>query len=228
MSDLPGIANAATLSSDLSAGVVNITITPDNDYGRTTTRYLPTWQFSKITSSMTATVVDRTILIGGTVSAGNVVGALIDGNAYSYRVIAGNSANLVAANLYSAIQSNLIAVVRGSSITIPGGAAITVRVVCDCPAFYEGRRQEKDLRVILWCSSPMIRDSLAASIDLAVAQNAFLSLPDNTCAHIGYRNSATFDQSQNALLYRRDLIYCAEYPTIVTVDLPSMCSAPLH
>ena len=41
-------------------------------------------------------------------------------------------------------------------------------------------------------------------------------------AHIAYKNTTVFDQSQNASLYRRDLIYTAEYPTILSVSAPAM------
>ena len=37
-----------------------------------------------------------------------------------------------------------------------------------------------------------------------------------------YHNTAGYDQSQNALLYRRDLIYTVEYPTVTTAQQPSM------
>ncbi len=50
----------------------------------------------------------------------------------------------------------------------------------------------------------------------------FLLLPDATQARIIYHNTAGYDQSQNALLYRRDLIYTVEYPTVTTAQQPSM------
>ena len=43
-----------------------------------------------------------------------------------------------------------------------------------------------------------------------------------TQARIIYHNTAGYDQSQNALLYRRDLIYTVEYPTVTTAQQPSM------
>ena len=48
-------------------------------------------------------------------------------------------------------------------------------------------------------------------------QMDFLLLPDASQARIMYHNTAGYDQSQNALLYRRDLIYTVEYPSVTTV-----------
>jgi hypothetical protein len=217
-----GWPNSATLNSDLNVGIVNVTIASDNQSGKTTTRYLREWRYISVPSSLTAVVTGQTISVGGVAVVGNVIGALVDGLAYAYRVCSGDTPDLVAANLCTVMQTDRIATVHGPQIDLPGATAIIVRIVCDNSASYEGRRQEKDVRAICWCSTPLIRDSLSATIDLFVDQSPFLSLPDNTFARVSYRNTTTSDQSQNALLYRRDLVYCVEYPTIIPVSLPSM------
>jgi hypothetical protein len=217
-----GWPNQATLNSDLGAGIINVTIIPDNQSGKTTTRYLPEWRYHSVSPSLTARVVGQMIIISGTAVVGNVIGALVDGLAYVYRVSAGDTPDLVAASLCAVMQADLVANAQGPSINLPGGIAISVRVVCDSNAYYEGRRQEKDVRVICWCPSPPVRDALSAAIDLSIAQSSFLPLQDGTLARIKYQNTTTSDQSQNALLYRRDLIYCIEYPTVTAISLPTM------
>jgi hypothetical protein len=37
-----------------------------------------------------------------------------------------------------------------------------------------------------------------------------------------YAGTRVFDQSQDALLYRRDLLYQVEYPTIINASQPAM------
>jgi hypothetical protein len=217
-----GWPNAATLNSDLSAGVVNVTIAPDNESGRTTTRYLPEWQYTLARPGTTATASGQTVTIGGTPAVGDVVGTLVDGAAYAYRIQSGDGIDLIAANLALVIQANRAVSFRGSTITIPGAGSVIARSVCDCASSFESRRQEKDLRVVCWCSSPSVRDAVAAAIDTAMAQVAFLALADGTSARITYRNTVGYDQAQNALLYRRDLLYTAEYPTVTILELPSM------
>jgi hypothetical protein len=217
-----GWPNSATLNSDLSLAIANVTIVADNQSGRTTTRYLPEWHYNPVAPGLQASVIGQTISVAGVALVGDVIGALVDGMAYAYRIRVGDTPTLVAANLCTVMQTGRVATAHGPCIDLPGATALVVRVVHDNNAFYEGRRQEKDVRAICWCSTPAIRDSLSAVIDLSVDQNPFLSLPDGSSARVSYRNTTTSDQSQNALLYRRDLIYCVEYPTVMPVGLPSM------
>ncbi len=217
-----GWPNSATLNADLSAGAVNVTVVTDNDSGRTTTRYLPAWQTTPSQPGVAASSADQNITISGTPSVGDVVGALVDGAAYAYRIRAGDTASLVASNLNQLIQTTRPSLAQGFTITIPGADSIEVRVVCDNTASFESRRQEKDLRIICWCPTPLSRDSVAAMIDAAIDQMNFLALPDDTSARVTYRNTTSYDQAQNALLYRRDLVYMVEYPTILAFRQPSM------
>ncbi len=217
-----GWPNAATLNADLSAGIVNVTIAPENESGRTTTRYLPEWQYTPVQPGTTATAAGTTVSIGGTPAAGDVVGALIDGAAYVYRIQSGDAAELIAANLGSLIQVDRMVSVQDTTITIPGAGSVLARAVCDCPSSVESRRQEKDVRVTCWCPSPFVRDTVAAAIDAALNQLAFLALPDGTNARINYKNTTIYDQAQNALLYRRDLTFVTEYPTVTIQQQPSM------
>ena len=104
-----GWPNTATLNTDLSAGIVNVTIVTDNDSGRTTTRYLPEWEYLPADPGVPATATGATIAIGGTPVAGDVVGALVDGLAYAYRIQLGDSTALIAANLAQLIQADRVA-----------------------------------------------------------------------------------------------------------------------
>jgi hypothetical protein len=217
-----GWPNAATLNSDLSAGVVNVTITTDNDAGHTTTRYLPKWHYTPVRPGTTATGTGSNVTIGGAPAIGDVVGALVDGVPFVYRIQSGDSADLIASNLAALIQADRIVSVQGATITIPGAGTVVARAVADCPSSFESRRQEKDVRVACWCPSPSVRDTVAAAIDAAMNQVSFLALADSTNARITYKNTASHDQAQNALLYRRDLVYVAEYPTVTVLTQPSM------
>jgi hypothetical protein len=217
-----GWPNSATLNADLSAGAINITVLSDNDSGRTTTRYLPEWQTKPAQPGVMAAVAAQTINIFGDPAVGDVVGALIDGSAYAYRIQAGDTPDLVASNLNQLIQTKFLATAQMSSIVVPGAHSINVRVVCDNSTSYESRRQEKDVRIICWCPTPQIRDSVASAIDAAIDQISFIALPDDTNARITYQRTASFDQAQNALLYRRDLVYTVEYPTVTIIGQSSM------
>jgi hypothetical protein len=217
-----GWPNAPTLNTDLTGGVVNVTVVTDNASGKTTTRYLPEWNITSASPGVSASTNGHTISISGSPILGDLVGVLIDGLVYAYRIKQGDTPDQIAANIAHAIQGIRFASNHGTSITVPGAAAIAVRVACDNRSTFESRRQEKNVRVICWCPSPLIRDSVAAAIDYALDQVNFLPLADDTQARVVYRNTESYDQAQNALLYRRDLVYGIEYPTVTILQQPSM------
>jgi hypothetical protein len=217
-----GWPNSATLNADLASGAVNVTINSDNDAGRTTTRYLPEYQTISLQPGLGANITDQTINFWGIPAPGDVVGALIDGSTYAYRIQAGDTPELVASNLNQLIQTDWLTIVRATELSVPGADSIRVRVVCDKKTSFESRRQEKDIRIACWCPTPLVRDAVASAVDMGVYQLSFLTLSDQTQSRITYKNTASYDQAQNALLYRRDLIYTVEYSSIMTFKQSSM------
>lgn len=195
-----GWPNSATLNADLSAGLVNVTVVSDNESGRTTTRYLPVWRSKQSLPGAAASVTGQTITIFGSPSVGDTVGILIDGAAYAYRVLVGDTPDLIAANLKQLIQMNRPGTVQGPTIWVPGASSIVVRVVGDGSTSFESRRQEKDVRIICWCPTPPIWDSVGAAIDAAIDEMSFLVLSDDTSARVVYRNTASYDRNVTAQL----------------------------
>jgi hypothetical protein len=217
-----GWPNGPTLNTDLTAGAVNVTVITDNDSGKTTTRYLPEWRTNVVAPGTVASVIGQKISISGSPEVGDLVGALIDGTSFTYRVQKGDTSDQVASNITQAIQATHFANVQGTTITVHGATSITARTVRDHSSTFESRRQEKDVRVVCWCPSPLVRDSISGAIDYGLGQIHFLPLSDGTSARVVYRNTSSYDQAQNALLYRRDLVYTIEYPTVTIVQQPSM------
>ncbi len=217
-----GWPNSATLNADLNTEIVNVTIAADNESGRTTTRYLPEWKTGSARPGTVAFTGNQEFTIAGNPTGGDVVGALVDGIPFVYRVQIGDSPDLIAANLGQLIGSTRAVNLLASTLRVPGARSIVTRVAYDQEARSEVRRQEKDVRIVCWCPTPVMRDAVAAAIDDGINRIGFLPLPDATRARIIYRNTTSFDQAQNALLYRRDLIYIVEYPTIAAVEQPSM------
>jgi hypothetical protein len=129
---------------------------------------------------------------------------------------------VVAANLATQIQGDFIAILSGASIHVPGAVILQARVAPDGVATQEARRQQREIRVIAWCATPSLRDVTSSIVDTSLANQPFVTLNDSTVARLIYHGTQVFDQSQNALLYRRDLIYMVEYATMVTISAPSM------
>lgn len=218
----PGWPNSAALNDDLAAGRVNVTVFPMPEIGKNTTRYRQQWVGPPTQPTLTTMVTDNEVTIGGTASPGQVVGILVGDTSFAYRVQTGDTPELVAACLAMSLQANWIVNVSGATIGIMGARCIRARVVADVTVMQELRRQEQGFRITCWCPTPITRDAAASAIDVSLAGNSFISLADGSQGRLRYRGSLVFDQSQDALLYRRDIIYDVEYPTIVTDLQPAM------
>ena len=65
-------------------------------------------------------------------------------------------------------------------------------------------------------------DLRADVLDAAFAATPFLGLPDGSAARLAYVATTSFDQHEDAGLYRRDLVYSVEFPTTQTTTQPAM------
>jgi hypothetical protein len=220
-----GWPNSAALDADLAAGWINVTIFPVTGHARTTTRYTQLRPGSPTSPALTVSVSGASVTFGGSAALGQVAGILLDGpngKSYAYRTQTGDSPALVAANLAALARASAIVQLSGPTLTIPGVSRLTARVVADGSVQQEIRRQEQDFRVTCWCPTPASRDAAVGAIDLALARLTFITLPDGSMGKLTYAGTRVFDQSQDALLYRRDLLYQVEYPTIISASQPAM------
>ena len=217
-----GWPNSAALDSDLAAGRINVTVAPSNGLGRTTTRYVEQWMGTPAPPSLTVEVVGDSVTFGGVATSGQLAGLLVSGRSYVYRTMGSDTPELVAANLASLVRVESPVRLAASRLTIPGARDLLARVVADAYVQQEIRRQIQSFRTICWCPTPAIRDATAATIDLFLSGMQFIALPDNTQGRLVYAGTEVFDQSQNARLYRRDLLYTVEYASMHTATQPTM------
>ncbi len=217
-----GWPNSAALNTDLAAGRINVTVFPQGEPGQKTTRYSQEWLGSRVTPTLTAVASGVSIEISGAADPGQLVGVLVDNASYVYRTQGNDTPTTVAAKLAAAIRADWIVNLSGATLTIPGAGIVLTRVVADTPVIRELRRQEQEFRITCWCPTPATRDASATAIDLLLAGLQFLDLSDGTKGRILYRGTFVFDQAQDALLYRRDLLYNVEYPTTIAALQPSM------
>lgn len=217
-----GWPNAAALDADLAAGVVNVTVFPLPGE-RNTTRYFDVWMVpDPVAVTLAVTVAGETVSFSGSAAASQVAGVLADNTGYIYRTRAGDTPALVAASIAAALRTNRIAQLSGTSVTIPGVGRLIGRVVADQTALWQVRRQKQDFQITCWCPDFASRDTVAAGVDVALAQQRFLLLADGSVGRLLFVRSETSDRGEDAALYRRDLVYSVEYPTTVTQTLPSM------
>lgn len=217
-----GWPNSATLDTDLSAGRINVTVFPLSDPTHITTRHMGQWFGKPPIPTLIADVEGITLALGGSADPGQVAGVLADRKTYVYRTQAGDTPALVAASLAAQARADWLVTLAGNRVILHGATRIVARVAADGSVSKEVRRQHQGFRITCWCPTPASRDITAVAIDQALARLTFLDMPDSSSARITYGGTAVFDQSQDALLYRRDLIYQVEYPTLMTNSAPSM------
>jgi hypothetical protein len=207
-----GFPDAARLEADLNKGIVNISIFPMPGMSRVTTRYPRQWQQAgPATSTMTATVDGNTVLLAGTAGVQQLVGIRIDGRPYVVRADADDDPAAVAVTLAASISG---ASVAGSTITLSSSKTLEAKVAGFAPITRELRRQEQHVRVILWCPTPVLRDAAGSAVDVVMAATDFISLPGPAAGRLTYVGSIEDDVPSKENLWRRDLRYCIEYPTL--------------
>lgn len=223
-----GWPSSSGLNADLGAGITNVTVFPSP----TASRILPPlpiiYETGVAPPAFTAVASENTVTFVGTPATCHCVGLLVDRIPYVYRPQSGSKAWTVAAEMAALIQVDRITHLLGSTLTIPGAATIVARVVADRTALHEVRRQERDFVIGCWCPDPSLRDLVAGTIDVALSTMPFLGLVDGSSGRVLYKDTSQYDQAQNALLYRRDLVYAIEYPTVVQRTEPSMLFGDLH
>jgi hypothetical protein len=217
-----GWPNATALDADLRVGTVNVTIFPVPGQGRVTTRYLEAWRSRAMKPTLSTAVSGVAVTFSGTAEPGQLAGLRVNDNTYVYATVSGDTPDSVAANLAVQARSASTVLLSGAMLTVPGAWKVDARVVAQAPAMKQVRRQLHNVQITCWCPTPAIRDATASAIDQSLAALSFIALPDQTQGRLTYNGTAVFDQSQDALLYRRDLIYSVEYPTTISELQPPL------
>ena len=208
------------LNADLGGGISNVSVFSDPKSTRETTRYPRVWRESgRVPRTLFVDVSGSSIAISGTPMVGQILGVEVDGQPYTLAVASGDDPAALAMKLASLIGN---ATASGSVLSLDDPTSIVARVVEGGRASMEMRRQEQDVLIGVWCPTPQARDTLASVIDLALSQIDWLQFQDGSAGLLRYRSTVEVDSSENANLYRRDLVYLIEYPTVVTATLPAM------
>jgi len=212
---------SATLEADLKAGTINISVYPQPNVERITSRYPRNWSDqTRVAATITGTVTGSTITVGGTITAGNYITAAVRNGAYSYLVQANDTLATIATALAALINVDTPATATGAVITLPptSGGRITIRTGAPGTSIQEIRRQQRGYQITIWAPSNDARIATASIVDPALAGTDFLPLPDTTCTWLTYKGSNDIDAQELKGLYRRDIFYWCEYPTTIVTS----------
>ncbi len=219
-----GFPTSPTLDADLAAGTVNVSVAASDTPVVNSTRYPRVWKaVVPVPATLSVTTSSRSATFSGQCAAGQLAGVAADGALFPYAVQASDTPDTVASNLAASLRAaGWITNYAGSTIVLPAATLFTARVVSGAGALQEIKRQQQKFKVSLWCPDPVTRDRASSIVDQGLASVKFLQLADGSSARVTYSGGDTTDLSANAALYRRDLIYSAEFPTTLAQMAPAM------
>lgn len=227
----PGWPSSDNLDKDLLAGKTHVSVFPKAEE-RNTTRYPEKCIVIHAPSTTLTLAVDPVSLavtVGGTVSVPQNLMLRVSGKDYVYSVQASDTLNSVAAALAALVAVDFGGTSEAAAvITIgSGGRLQAARVGGFGTVTREIRRQERVVMITIWAGSPALRDQVASAIDVDLAAQKFLTMPDGFAARLIYKNSLVVDSLQKAVLYRRDLNYSVEFATTETKQAAAVIAPKL-
>jgi hypothetical protein len=216
----PGWPSPQQLDKDLPKGIAHVNVYPWKQ-DRNTTRYMERWQAQRApVPTITATINDNAITLGGVMGPGQNIAVIVNGAAFVYQTVAtdtlGRAAAALAANINETITGTMS---MGACIVLPPGTRIAAaRVGAGGTAVKEVGRQERIFHIGIWSGSPQLRDSVAKAVQPQIRRKRFLVMPDGFGARIIYHGDLLNDSEQKQGIYRRDLLWSIDYATTITEE----------
>jgi hypothetical protein len=168
-----------------------------------------------IPATLTATVIDETVTIGGTVSTPQAVTIIYNGTGYSYQVLISDTLDSIATALAALIPG---ATAIGPVITTVGAYQLIGRIATSATAAYELSRQDRVFLIRFWTTDPAVRDNLINPVDVYFKKNYRIVLPDGFYG-ITWPMEAPdpyMDDWEKSLMLIGNLEYKVQYPTTST------------
>jgi len=213
---------SAALNADLAAGVVNVSVVPVAGSVKPLVSFNDGWMGGGVAPGMTATSFGNSVTFTGVAGTGQLAGLLVDGVPYVYSSVAGDTVAQVALELGAMISVNITATSVDATVTVPGAYSVVGLTAADVSLWQEIRRQRQSFLIAFYCSTPQLRDSVVALVDLNLTGMKFVGLADGSDGRLIFAETNSQDQNQIAGIYRRDLIYHVEYATTVTMTTAQM------
>jgi hypothetical protein len=169
------------------------------------------------TIDCTVSVAGNAITYTGTPALGEILTIVADRMAFSTNAAAGATNISILQALLAKVQVSFpSASLSGDVLTVPFQFEMTVRQGGVGLLGRVTHRECQRILITVWAPDPTTRSTLAKAIDVALKKRVRITLPDTSQALITYTGTNIFDDRQNEGLYRRDLIYEAEFATLET------------
>lgn len=238
---------AQQLDPDLGAGIAHVTVFQQSAMGRLADGALNSVKtFKGSPPTITATASGNVVTLGGTPTAGNLIGMKVDGVPVVYEVQASDTLLSIASAIAAMVSSpNLVddsgnpmlddegapvetgdvasiaPVSGGVAITFSTSAPVVVRTGSPGYTLRRPRQQTEQHTITCWAPSPAARDAICKYLDAALSSTRWLVLPDQQ-ARLVWAGTMTNDVTSKAALWRRDLSYRVTYWTTQLQIDPTM------
>ena len=207
---VPGWPIPKQLDDIIAAGNAMVSVYQYGNMGKNTTRFLgdDDAQATIPAPNISLTISGNRVTVGGTIKAGEAPTLKVNYEPYSYSILASDTLNSVAAALAALIPG---ATASGPTITLANVFDVEGSISVPVTVQQEIGRQAQVFMVTAWNPTPDIRDSVCATLELALKQQPRIVMPDNTWARLLYRGTIEQDTLQKQRIYRRNLLYEIEY-----------------
>lgn len=204
----------AQLDGDLAAGNGQITVYPlSGSYSKTYQILNQTYVIAEPAITTTVAVAGDVITVSGTLAAGEFLTLILDGATVCSQGGA-NVAAMLAALAAQAVAAGYAATSTATTITVPFGHSMVVRQGGQAVMGRVTYRQCHSMMITVWAPNDALRTAAAILADVELKKNIKVTLPDTSQCILRYVRTIFSDQTEKASLYRRDLIFEAEYATL--------------
>ena len=208
-----GWPNSTALDADMIAGVVHVTVFPmPGSTGRAAQILDESHVIAPAVHGLSASIAGQAVTFAGAPGAGEYATLICDGK-HIYSRSGTTLAAILAALAADAGADYAGVTTTSNSITVPA-SLIVARIGAPATMGRVTWRQRHQIMITIWANTPTARSGFAGFIDGLIKQNNVITLPDTSQALVTYDRTNTDDKRENALVYRRDLVFTVEYATV--------------
>lgn len=201
--------------------ICHISVIAGSDLAINTTRFLPqTYALPTNYPTINVTVTATTASFSGTVTISNTVGMTsqvlgVRGPSYFYRPSSTDTIRSLTSIFASQIPTGSVV---GTHIQWASSISVSLASYADQQYLQEVRRQRQTVRISVWTPTSFIRSQVAAAVDQTINAIRYHSFPDGSASGpFLYKGTYQDDIPASAHLWRRDLIFETDYPTVNVV-----------
>lgn len=205
----------ACLDADMAAGNAQITVYPLGGSATPTYQLLDeTYTIQPAQVSTVATLSGNTVTVAGEPAVGEFLTAIIDDAVIVSQGGATTSDMLAALATEAQGKGYPGTSATDTTLTIPAGHSLLIRQGGKGVLGKVIHRQRHSIMVTVWAPSDATRTAAAIAADVALKEHIKITMPDTSQCILRYQRTMSSDQQEKAMIYRRDLIYEAEFATV--------------